>query len=343
MLSLHKHFLNLSSEIVHLALRTSILNTLCYIAFLYAPAYNINFIFAASGIFLISIIETLAIQGSTKRRLCFGILVSLSAGSALILGSILSHHPLIMSLGIIFFMCMVGFSSNANILVSTVVMMFAGMFITGSNFPSTLSNSILYGIAFTLGGLLLILISYIHSIFYANTFDLTKRTIEPISPVFSFKQAQIDFAIRLSIAVLISYLLAHTIHLPQAYWVPMTALLVLKVENSFTLQRLNQRFLGTLSGSILAIIALSLIHDKLLLTLLLLPVTFLIITAMAKHYATYALFLTAMVTISFNIVEPLGILVTEERAINTGLGIAIVGVVTLISHLINKRYTEVKQ
>ena len=342
MLSLHRHFLNLTADIVHLALRTSILNTLCYIAFLYAPAYNISFIFAASGVFLISVIETLAIQGPTNRRLYFGALVSLSAGSALILGSVFSHHPLIMSLGIIFFMCMIGFASSSNILVTTVVMMFAGMFITGSNFPATLSHSVLYGVSFALGGLLLIFISYLHSLLYINTFDLTKSVIEPVTPVFSFKLPQIDFSVRLSIAVLASYLLAHVIHLPQAYWVPMTAMLVLKVENSFTIQRLNQRFIGTLCGSILAIVALSLIHDKLFLALLLLPVTFLIITAMAQHYATYALFLTAMVTISFNIVEPLGMLVTEERAINTGIGVAIVGAVTLISHLINKRRIKVK-
>ena len=111
----------------------------------------------------------------------------------------------------------------------------------------------------------------------------------------------------------------------------------MKIDNDFTWLRIRQRFAGTIFGSILAIIVICFIHDKLLLTALLLPVNFLIIISLARHYGAYAFFLTAMVTISFNIVEPLGMLITEDRGINTIMGVGIVALVTYLSHKIHNQ------
>ena len=337
MLHLHKKFLNFNMDVIHLALRLSILDTLCYLAYLYLPGHHPGFIFAASAIFLNSIVETIGINGPTKHRLYSGVWLSCLGGIVLILGSLASMHILAMSIGIVLFMSIAALSSTTNIVTATLILMVAAMFITGSNFPTELSGSIGYGISFTLGGLIMTLSGYIHSLYYATQFDLSNKEAAKHPPIFNFNLAHRYFALRLSFAVLGSYLLATLIHRHQAYWVPMTVLIVLKIDNDFTWMRIRQRFAGTFYGSILAIIVICFIHDKLLLTALLLPVNFLIIISLARHYGAYAFFLTAMVTISFNIVEPLGMLITEDRGINTIIGVCIVALVTYVSHRISHK------
>ncbi len=334
-------FLGLTPNIIHLAIRASLLNTICYLGYLYTFPHNVSFIFAATGVFLTSIIETLVINHSISKRIWIAVFVSLSCGATLILGSMLSQSILATSIGIIFFMCLVGITSQANLFITMAILMFSCAFITGTNFPATLNHGILFGLSLTVGGLVLAVSSYIQLKWWGSTFAV----IEPIYKqynLFSFKLAQIDFSVRLIVSVLGSYLLSYLLHLEQAYWVPLTATVILKLENGYTFRRLKERFTGTLYGSILAVIIISLIHDKLLLTLMLLPVTFLIIASLAKHYGAYAFFLTAMITISFNIIEPLGWLITEKRIINTVLGIMIVGFVTCMSHYINKKLPSSK-
>ena len=167
MLQLHKKFLNFNTDVIHLALRLSILNTLCYLAYLYVPGHYPAFIFAASAIFLIAIIETISLNGSTKHRMYYGVWLSCLGGVCLILGSIASLHILAMSLGIVLFMCIVALTSSTNIVTATLILMAASMFISGSNFPTQFSGSIGYGISFILGGIIMTLSGYVHSLYYA--------------------------------------------------------------------------------------------------------------------------------------------------------------------------------
>jgi uncharacterized membrane protein YccC len=163
---------------------------------------------------------------------------------------------------------------------------------------ATFHDSIIDGVFFTLGGFSLILFTYIYSLF-ANS--------------------------------------EHFLQLQQAYWVPLTSMLVIKLDNSFTWMRLQERFKGTLLGGVFSVMIVSLIHDKLLLALLLFPLTFLMITALAKHYATYAGFLTAMIVISFEIISPHGLLVTEERILNTAIGVVIVAIVSCFGSMMHPK------
>ena len=334
MLHLYKHFLNFETDIRHLALRLSILNTLCYLGYLYIPGHHPTFICAAIAVFIVGLVETIGIKCSTSRRISFGLLMSVSSGVALILGSMASQNIWLMSIGILLFMLLVALTSSAKSLPANTILFTASMFIIGSNSPTTFEGSIGYGIAFILGGLVMTLSGYIHSLYYATNFDNTGA--EESKTLFNFNKTHWNFAIRLSIAVLGGYLLAILLHFSQAYCVPMTTLIVLKIDNDFAWERMKYRFAGTLLGSILALILIYFIHDKLLLTLLLLPINFLIATSLAKHYGAYAFFLTAMITISLNIIDPQGILITEARGLNTLVGVSIAAIVVLITHKLNK-------
>jgi hypothetical protein len=332
MLHLYKHFISFETDVRHLALRLSILNTLCYLAYLYIPGYHPAFICAAIAVFIVGLIETIGIKYSTKRRISFGLLMSFSSGVALILGSMASQNIWLMSIGILLFMLLVALSSSAKSLPANTILFTASMFIIGSNFPTTFEGSIGYGIAFIFGGVIMTLSGYIHSLYY----DLKNTDYEESKTLFNFNKTHWSFAIRLSIAVLGGYLLAILFHFNQAYCVPMTTLIVLKIDNDFAWERMKYRFAGTLLGSILALILIYFIHDKLLLTLLLLPINFLMVTSLAKHYGAYAFFLTAMITISLNIIDPQGILITEARGLDTLVGVSIAAIVVLITHKLNK-------
>ena len=337
MLHLHKHYLNFSQDVTHLAIRHSVLNTLSYLAYLYIPGHHIAFVFAAIAIFVVGLIETIGITSQTKRRLLFALLMTISGGVAITLGSIFSTHIVLMCIGIVVIITASALSSSANLLNASLILFTALVYITGSNFRESVLGGINYGIAFISGGLVMTLCGYLHSLYYASNFKSQNTAPLVKKATFNLNKAHINYAIKLSLSVVGSYLLAILFHLNQAYCVPVTVVIVLKMDNAFTLSRIKHRFAGTVFGGIIALILIYFIHDKLILTLLLLPINFFMVTSLAKHYGAYAFFLTAMVTISFNIIDPIGILVTESRVFNTFLGVCIVAIVTYAVHILSKR------
>jgi uncharacterized membrane protein YccC len=95
-----------------------------------------------------------------------------------------------------------------------------------------------------------------------------------------------------SLAILIERLLA----LPNGYWAPMTALIILKPEVRATFVRTTQRTAGTLVGGAAAVLIAAFMHPtETTLALLVVPLAWCAYAAQRVNYAIFSLCITAAV------------------------------------------------
>lgn len=333
---LHRRYLNFNAEAIALGLRAGILGVIFSIIFVLYTQPNLNFIMALIGVFIASLIETVALKSSTRDQIIHGLIISVGTGITGALGSMASHHPLLLSLGMLFLMLPVGLSAGSKPLTATTILFIPNQFIIGSGLPAPMPDAVVYGMYLFMGGFALTISGYLQNLIFKNKYDLPKYADTEKRPIFTINPNNLKFALKLSIAVCAANAIAGYLKLPQQYCAPMTALLILRIDHETSIERINHRLFGTLIGSILAGLLIIVIQDKLTLAILMLPVLFLIVVSMAKHYGAYVFFLTAMITILFNLIEFDGIMVTLERVLFTLLGISSVVVVVVISKWLSR-------
>jgi hypothetical protein len=331
---MHRRYLNFEAEAIALGLRASVLSTIFSVIFAIYAHQNLNFILAVIGVFISALIQIEGLKSSTSDQIKHGLALSLGAGITVTLGSIIAHHPLLLSLGLLIFVLPVGLSSESKPLTAITVLFIANLFIIGSGLPAPVTSAVIYGIYLCAGSLALVLSGYIQNILFKNKYDLLHNQITQTNKVFTLNTKNLKFALKLSIAVCAANAIAGYLRLPQQYCAPMTALLILRADHESSIKRINHRLFGTLIGSILAGCLIVVIHDKLILAVLMLPIMFLIVVSMAKHYGAYVFFLTVMVTILFNLIEFNGFMVVIERILFTLLGIGSVVTVVYLSKIL---------
>jgi hypothetical protein len=138
------------------------------------------------------------------------------------------------------------------------------------------------------------------------------------------------FAIRMSVAIAVSAEIYRHMDVQSGYWIPMTALLVLKPAFSETFSRAFLRVGGTLAGAVVSTIFLVHIRpDPLYLAAL---ATFFALTSYATNtvnYGLYTLFLTSYIVFLLSLNELPGPVIAHRRAICTIAG----GLIALVIHV----------
>ncbi|MEO6817049.1 MAG: FUSC family protein [Edaphobacter sp.] len=138
------------------------------------------------------------------------------------------------------------------------------------------------------------------------------------------------FAIRMSIAIAISAEIYRHLGVQSGYWIPMTALLVLKPAFSETFSRAFLRVGGTLAGAVLSTIFLVHIRpDPLYLAAL---ATFFALCSYATNtvnYGLYTLFLTSYIVFLLSLNFLPGPVIAHRRALATIAG----GLIALVIHI----------
>ncbi len=320
----HNKFLSFNRETIHLGIRSGILGTILSLWFVLSGSNNVALIQAILGMFIVSIIEAAALTFTVKTRLIITTIFCFLAGFAGFIGCAIADNFLLLSLILLIFTFMVGVTSSETDLTAISSLFIANVVIVNSGFPASTKDSFIYAASFTLGGLSLVFFSYIHSLFYYVKYSTKDLLIYRQRKIFNYEERDILFAIRISVAVFLANAISHFFNLPEGYWAPMTALLILKIDHDFSWERISHRFFGTIWGSVLAIILISIIHSKVVLAFLMFPALFFIVISIAKHYGAYVFFLTAMVTILFNMINDYGTRITKERILDTVLGVAAV-------------------
>jgi len=140
----------------------------------------------------------------------------------------------------------------------------------------------------------------------------------------TFKSTGFRHALRISITSAIAVLLAHIIHMPHSYWIPLTAVVIMAPDfgGSFLIRTL-QRGAGTILGGLLAVLIISQIQSQLLIIIILIISTFLAISMLTINYAVFVFFLTPLVVTMYSISDIGDWHIPLDRVLDTLAGIAL--------------------
>jgi uncharacterized membrane protein YccC len=143
-----------------------------------------------------------------------------------------------------------------------------------------------------------------HSAFSLELFDLHTWTLRPLASALNLQwrpdPALVRFIARATVLQIIGVAIFKLLHLERGYWLPLTMLVVLQPEYGATRIRAGQRVIGTLAGSVLASVLLSLSLPPLVL-----------MTAMAVTMAGFAFWLKRNYTIAVFFITLFVVLITE--------------------------------
>lgn len=323
-IKLHENFFSWKYNVVVLAMQAATLATFYSLLYVFYMPTKIAVIWAMIGVFVNALIQTVAINDSLRNRFKGSIILSISAGITTALGSYYANSFWAMSLGLILIVPFVGLSTTARVISAAIVLFTVDLFIVGSGVPGDLIHAISYGAGFIFGGLTLTIVAVI----YAKLFK--QSDIQNADYKFVWRDLIVDyndnksFAILLTLVVFTANFISYHFNMPQGFWIPMTALLILKSDYDFTKSRMSHRLFGTVLGSAIAIIVAVILLSKLAMALLMFPLLFFIVVSMARHYGAYTLILTIMVTVMVNLIEQQGYLIAEHRLIDTLVGVVVV-------------------
>jgi uncharacterized membrane protein YccC len=137
------------------------------------------------------------------------------------------------------------------------------------------------------------------------------------------------FTARLMACMLVAAIVSEILPLQRSYWVPLTVAIVLKPDYGSVFARALQRGIGTVLGAVLGAIVLTLVHG----TWLLIP--FAVLAALlpygrSRNYGLMAVFLTPLVVVLIDLLDPTGWHLALDRLQDTLIGCLIVVVIGFV-------------
>jgi Fusaric acid resistance protein-like len=226
-------------------------------------------------------------------------------------------------------MIVLAFSTLGSMGFFVTTLLVANLFIIGNGFPTENTTiAIFNGLSFFVGGSSIYLILVFAAFFKHQKLNFYE--IFKLSHFRPFLFSVILYAFQMIATILITYYISYYYKIPDGYWLPMTALLILKIDNIDSLKRMKHRFFRTIFGSLIAI-PLCFVHDKYLLSLLMIPILLYIVLSSAKHYGSYVFFLTAMISILINMTSSEGVTAVFYRNLSTFLAVTFVGIILILT------------
>jgi hypothetical protein len=147
----------------------------------------------------------------------------------------------------------------------------------------------------------------------------------------SFVNTALPYSLRIAITLGLSTEIYRQLHFSSGYWIPMTALLVLKPSVADTVSRAIARVLGTLVGAI--VLSFFLAHvstTPLVLCAFTVLFAWLSYGTLNVNYALFTLFITGYIVFLLSINTVPGPIIAERRAICTAIG----GVLALLVRIV---------
>lgn len=137
---------------------------------------------------------------------------------------------------------------------------------------------------------------------------------------FSLKSSIFRHSLRLSIVMVVGYLLGYVFSVQNPYWILLTIVVIMRPSYGLTKQRMKHRILGTLFGGIAGLILVYFIHDRLLIGFLA-AFSLLIAQALVKlNYRMFAMFTTLHIVFLYALFSPNIMEVIQYRIIDTLAG-----------------------
>ncbi len=156
------------------------------------------------------------------------------------------------------------------------------------------------------------------------------------------RDSALPYSLRLAVVLAISTEVYRRLHFSSGYWIPMTALLVMRPGIADTANRAVSRTVGTLAGAVLASIFLVYVHPApVALAGLVVLFTWCSYSTLNVNYALFSVSLTSYIVFLLSLANIPGAEIARRRAICTVIGGSLALAVRLV--VIQHRLSEDKR
>lgn len=226
--------------------------------------------------------------------------------------------------------------------------------LVGSAFPSSAKPAVARVLLLLAGGVIQVLWSsaalrLFHQL-QKNLLDLTRYLHEEETALRAaaadlaatvrrgrFANSALAYSLRLMVTVGVSTEIYRRLHFSSGYWVPMTALLVLKPGLADTASRAIARTLGTVAGAwLLSLLVVHFAPSPLALAVFTVLFAWLSYATLNVNYALYAVFITGYIVFLLSLASVPGAEIAHRRALCTALG----GTIALAVRLVMIRWRK---
>lgn len=146
-----------------------------------------------------------------------------------------------------------------------------------------------------------------------------------------FLNSALPYSLQLAFTIATATEIYRRLHYPSGYWIPMTALLVLKPALTDTVSRTIARTLGTMCGAVAVSFCLAHLHTTpIILAAFTVLFTWLAYGLLNVNYALYSGVITAYIVFLLSLNEIPGQTLAERRTLCTAVGAAIALCVRLV-------------
>lgn len=150
-----------------------------------------------------------------------------------------------------------------------------------------------------------------------------------------FLNQALPYSLRMALTLALTTEMYRRLHFASGYWIPMTALIVLKPGLTDTANRAISRMLGTVAGAILISFVIARLHPSTLaLACFAVLFAWLSYATLNVNYALFSSCITAYIVFLLSLAAVPGPLIAERRALSTALGgsVALALRLIVISH-----------
>jgi len=142
---------------------------------------------------------------------------------------------------------------------------------------------------------------------------------------FQFNSSIFRHALRLSIVVLVGYLLGSYFSVQNAYWILLTIVVIMRPNYGLTKQRTRKRIIGTLIGGALAIGIVFITQNTTVYAILGILSLTLAFSLIQRNYTTAAMFITLSIIFIYALLQPEVLNVIQFRILDTVIGAGLAG------------------
>jgi uncharacterized membrane protein (TIGR01666 family) len=140
---------------------------------------------------------------------------------------------------------------------------------------------------------------------------------------FSFHSSNFRHSLRVSIVMLIGFMISRSLNFSHSYWILLTILVISKPAFSLTKERNYERLIGTIVGAVIGMLILTFVQDKNVLFVILLFCMIGAYSFQRKNYVVSVVFMTPYVLVLFEFLGMGGLSIARERIYDTLIGSAI--------------------
>ncbi|WP_430426750.1 FUSC family membrane protein [Maribacter litoralis] len=139
----------------------------------------------------------------------------------------------------------------------------------------------------------------------------------------SFRSTIFRHSLRMSITLMIGFVLGNLFAFQNAYWILLTIILIMRPNYGLTKTRSKDRTVGTIIGGLIATVIVFLVQDVYVYATLALISFVIALSMLQKNYKLSAIYVTLSIVFIYGILQPDVMTVIQYRILDTLLGAAL--------------------